>query len=296
MITILISGGMDSFFSLILLKILNYKIKTVYIMNWIILKKKNIINIIFNISKILNIVIIFLNFKVFYKKKIFLKFLKNYNKNTFINLDFECNKLIKFNFIFKYLEKILKNFKICSGHYLRLSLNNKNFFKKKSIDLNRDQNYFLNNIKSDFLKKLIFPLGLIYKINLKKIFIVYFKIRDHYKSSKGICFFENKNMNLFLKNYIYKKIKFNKYYLIKFNLINKIKKILIIKLNFKIKSKYYKYLKCKIKHSKTYFLCFLRKVNKKIFLLNLINNKILYSGQNILLIYKERIIENLEII
>lgn len=319
-ITILFSGGIDSLTSLIIFKVLKYNLKLIYILNNIIIKNK-IIKILKKISKILNIFIIILNLKLLYKKKIFLKFLKKYNSNFIINPDILCNKYIKFNLILKYSLKKLNSSKISTGHYSKICKNKKHFLKICK-DNNKDQNYFIYNIKKKYIKNIIFPINNLYKINFKKIVKNLCKIFNINKNkfSKGICFFENKNMK-FLKFYIYKKffyfINKNKKKIkiiflkninkkICFNYIFKIKKkILFLTKNsflFKIKILSLKlkknnflknkkiFLKCKINNSKYFLICKIIKI--KINYILIFKNNISYQkGQDIVFFYKEKIIK-----
>lgn len=319
-IAILCSGGIDSTISLIIFKILKYDLKIIYILNNIINKNK-IIKILKKVSKILNISIIILNLKLLYKKKIFLKFLKKYNTNSIINPDILCNKYIKFNIILKYLLKKLNYSKISTGHYSKICKKRK-YFLKICKDKNKDQNYFIYNIKKKYIKKIIFPINILYKINFKKIIKNTFKIFNFNKNkfSKGICFFENKNIK-FLKFYIYKKIfyflnknkkKFkiifikNKNKKLYFNYIFKInKKILFLTKNFflfkikilslKLKKNNFlknkkKFLKCKINNSKFFLICKIIKI-KKNYILIFKNNISYQKGQNIVFFDKKKVIK-----
>lgn len=306
--------------SLTIFKILKYKLKIIYILNNIIFKNK-IIKTLNKISKILNIFIIILNLKLLYKKKIFLKFLKKCNNYFIKNPDILCNKNIKFNIILKYSLKKLKSSKISTGHYSRICKKKKYFFKT-CRDKNKDQNYFIYNIKNKYIKNIIFPLNILYKINFKKIIKNIYKIFNinENKFSKGICFFENKNMK-FLKFYIYKKFfyfltKNKKKIKINFlkNLNKKIyfnyifkkisKKILLLTKNFflfkikilslKLKKKKIlknkkTFLKCKINNSKFFLICKLIKIKKNYILI--FKNDIIYQkGQDIVFFYKKKII------
>lgn len=319
-ISIFFSGGVDSLISLMIFKILKYNLKIIYILNNIINKNK-IIKILKKISKILNIFIIILNLKLLYKKKIFLRFLKKYNKNYMVNPDILCNKHIKFNMVLKYSLKKINSSKISTGHYSKIC-NKKKYFLKNCKDKNKDQNYFIYNIKKKYIKSIIFPLGILYKVNFKNI------IKNTYKTfnfsenkfSKGICFFENKNIK-FLKFYIYKKIfyflnknkKKIKIIFIKninkkiyFNYIFKVnKKILFLTKNFflfkfkilSLKLKKNNFLKkkkffskCKINNSKFFLICKIIKI--KINYILLFKNDIAYqNGQDIVFFYKKKIIK-----
>lgn len=316
-ITLYCSGGIDSVVSIIILKILKYNIKVIYIFNNI-LNKNKLIKILKKISKILNLFIIIINLKLIYKKKIFLKFLKKYNNNLVINPDILCNKYIKFNIIIKYSLKKLNSSKISTGHYSKIC-KKKKIFLKTCKDFNKDQNYFIYNIKKKYIKKIIFPISNLYKINFKRIIKKTYDIfnKNYNKTSKGICFLENKNTK-FLKFYIYKKISYffkknkkkikifflksinRKFY---FNYIFKIKKKILFltknsflfKVNFlslKLKKKFFLKkinLKCKLNNSKSFLMCKIIKIIKN-YIIIFSNNLLYQKGQNIVFFYKKKII------
>ncbi|QND78611.1 tRNA-specific 2-thiouridylase MnmA [Candidatus Nasuia deltocephalinicola] len=297
-IIVFLSGGIDSLFSVLILKILKYKLYGFYMLNWIILKKEKIINIIINISKILNIKIIILNFKNLYFRKIFLKFLKNYNKGYFINIDSFCNKVIKFNILIKIIKNFKNISKICTGHYSKLKNIKKIKIIKNSNDKNKNQLYFISFLNKKILKNIIFILGRIKKISIIEIFLRNFKNIFKIKSSKGICFFENPNINYFLYNYLYKKVKFNKV-LKNLNLKKKLNifknKIIKISINIKLKKNYY-YMNYKINHCKYFSVCFIKKINKNIYFANFYQNtKRMKGGQEIVLFYKNQCIKGFKI-
>ncbi|AGS33293.1 tRNA-specific 2-thiouridylase [Candidatus Nasuia deltocephalinicola str. NAS-ALF] len=297
-IIVFLSGGIDSLFSILILKILKYRLYGFYMLNWIILKKEKIINIIINISKILNIKIIIFNFKKIYFRKIFLKFLKNYNKGYFINIDSFCNKIIKFDILIKLIKKLKNISKICTGHYSKIKNIKKNKIIKNSNDKNKNQLYFINFLYKKILKNIIFILGKVKKNSIIEIFLKNFKNTFKIKSSKGICFFENSNINYFLYNYLYKKIKFNKFLK---NLNSKKElnifknKIIKISINIKLKKNYY-YMNYKINHCKYFFICFIKKINKNIYFVNFCKNfKEMKRGQEIVLFYKNKCIRGFKI-
>ncbi|QSF25360.1 hypothetical protein CU086_00445 [Candidatus Nasuia deltocephalinicola] len=197
---------------------------------------------------------------------------------------------------FKIFKKKNKIKKLASGHYIFIK-NLKYNFIKNSIDKIKNQNYFVKKII--FEKNIIFLLGKNYKINLIKIFLKKINIIKILKSSKGICFINNKNLKIFLNFYIYKKITFKKYLLkkriykfLKFNKKNKNfnNLFLLIKNNYNFFKKK-KYLKCKINNSKYFLICIIKKIKKIILLI--FNKKInILKGQNISLYYKNFLISN----
>lgn len=210
-IIIAMSGGVDSSIAAWLLKKQNYIVEGLFMKNWeendnkkYCSSKKNLKDV-KKICKKLKIYLHKINFSYEYWNKVFKKFLKEYKKGNTPNPDVLCNQKIKFKILLKYSINILKADYLATGHYaINKNINNKNFLFR-SIDLNKDQTYFLYTLNYKKIKNIFFPLGyltkkIIKKIANKKKFLVANK-----KSSTGICFIEPKNFKNFLKKYIFKK-------------------------------------------------------------------------------------------
>ncbi|MGX7582973.1 hypothetical protein [Candidatus Vidania fulgoroideorum] len=203
MIICLLSGGVDSTLSLIIVKKMGYKnlfcinIK----MGKFCLKKNNAKNI----AKKINSKIFFLKLNKFFKKKIFRPFIKSFIKGKTPNSDIKCNNKIKFK-IFKFFKKIKKNRTfLVTGHYVI------NYKKKIKIshDNKKDQSYFLYGLKKN-IKYSYFPIGFFLKLEVRKI-LFFLNFKNFKKiSSKGVCFIEKKFKNWIYK-YIYDK-KYNSYF------------------------------------------------------------------------------------
>ncbi|MGX7589636.1 aminomethyltransferase beta-barrel domain-containing protein [Candidatus Vidania fulgoroideorum] len=174
----LLSGGVDSTISTLILKKLKIFFYSIYIKT--VCKKKEIIRCI-EISKFINIKIKIIKDKKY--KKILKKLIKNYKKNKSMNPDIICNKKIKFFF---------KNKIITTGHYAK-KIKNK---IKESIDKKKDQTYFLCELKKK--KKVFFPIGFFLKKQI--IFLCKFLIFKNNESSRGVCFLNN-TKNIFKKNF-----------------------------------------------------------------------------------------------
>ncbi len=203
-----LSGGIDSSISLWILKKLGYKVKCVFIKCWEEENNNKYCNIkkdykdAKNICKLFNTKLYLINLSYEYWKKVFNIFIKKLNKFKIINPDILCNKEIKFNTFLKFSIKILKADFIATGHYVIKKKKNKKFFLFKSLDKNKDQSYFLYQLKQKQIKKCIFPLGKYYKTNVRKIAKNLNLINANKKSSTGICFIGKKKYFNFIKKYI----------------------------------------------------------------------------------------------
>ncbi|KAJ3322067.1 hypothetical protein HDV06_003668 [Boothiomyces sp. JEL0866] len=124
------------------------------------------------------------------------------NKNT-PNPDVSCNQYIKFGLFYEKAVKELKADYIAFGHYASVQNIEGKHHLAKARDTNKDQTYYLTHIKGSVLEKTLFPVGKMYKSDVK----LYAK--NHglesvalKKESMGICFIGKRNFNKFVMDYI----------------------------------------------------------------------------------------------
>ncbi|WP_367670523.1 tRNA 2-thiouridine(34) synthase MnmA [Sodalis-like secondary symbiont of Drepanosiphum platanoidis] len=207
-VVVAMSGGVDSSISAWLLKKQGYHVEGVFMKNWENednSKYCTINNDFIDVKKVcnqLNIKLHIVNFSFEYWENVFKIFLKEYKLGNTPNPDILCNKEIKFKTFFNFAIKDLKADYIATGHYAQIIKIKNNFYLLKGFDKNKDQSYFLYNIKSCNLSKILFPLGRITKLKVrylaKKIKLINFNKKD----STGICFVGKRKFIKFIKNYI----------------------------------------------------------------------------------------------
>ena len=154
------SGGVDSSAAIILLQEQGYEVVGVsfkFIDDFDETDAKRVANI-------LNIEYHILDYRKEFKEKIIDKFIEEYQQGNTPNPCIRCNRYCKF----KYLIDNMKTYNcdyIATGHYANIN----NGKLHKSIDLNKDQSYFLYNIPKEYLEKIIFPLEGLTKDKVKEI-------------------------------------------------------------------------------------------------------------------------------
>ncbi len=132
-----------------------------------------------------------------YWNEVFRVFVDEYSRGRTPNPDILCNKYIKFDHFLSFAKS--KGFdKIATGHYFKAD--NGHFYK--AGDLNKDQSYFLAQVKREALEACMFPLGDIHKDEVRKIASELDLSIAAKKDSTGICFIGERNFREFLKNYI----------------------------------------------------------------------------------------------
>ncbi len=158
-----------------------------------------------------------------YKNKVFDYFIESYRSCKTPNPDIVCNREIKFGVFAQKAFKEGANL-IASGHYARLvtefkflffkfyipkdwadtlGLKYKKVFLKEAKDKNKDQSYFLSQVKPELLKSLVFPLGSLKKKDVKKIAQKAGLHTAGRKESQGLCFVGKKiNVKDLLKRHL----------------------------------------------------------------------------------------------
>ncbi|MBR0138567.1 MAG: tRNA 2-thiouridine(34) synthase MnmA [Erysipelotrichaceae bacterium] len=136
-----------------------------------------------------------------YWDEVFMQFLSEYRKGRTPNPDILCNKYIKFDAFFNFARE--KGFeKVATGHYARVAEEDGIHYLLKGIDTNKDQSYFLSQIKRDVLKDTLFPVGDIDKPEVRRIAAELDLPVAEKKDSTGICFIGERNFKEFLQNYL----------------------------------------------------------------------------------------------
>ena len=128
---------------------------------------------------------------------VFTYFLDELKKGRTPNPDIMCNKYIKFDMFAEEARKLGADY-IATGHYARLE----NGKLLRGVDNNKDQTYFLSQVKKEQFENVLFPVGNMEKKDVRKIAEEYGLITAKKKDSTGICFIGERNFKNFLKNYL----------------------------------------------------------------------------------------------
>ena len=198
------SGGVDSSVCAVLLKDMGYNVIGLFMKNWDELDKngKCMASLdyedVVSVCKKLDIPCYSINFEKEYKEKVFDEFVSDFQKGLTPNPDVLCNREIKFKVFYEKALELGADF-VATGHYCQTDEFG-NLLKGR--DLGKDQTYFLYAVKSDVLKKVLFPIGNLEKKVVRQIAREYdLKTKDK-KDSTGICFIGERNFKNFLGNYL----------------------------------------------------------------------------------------------
>ena len=138
-----------------------------------------------------------------YKSRIVDYMFKEYSIGRTPNPDVLCNREIKFDLFMKIAFSLGADF-IATGHYCRKSFfrqnkSNKIYKLLSGKDSNKDQSYFLCQLSQEQLSRVLFPIGDLKKIEVRKIARDLKLVTAKKKDSQGLCFIGKVSLPEFLK-------------------------------------------------------------------------------------------------
>jgi tRNA-specific 2-thiouridylase len=163
-IVVAMSGGVDSSVAAALLKRADFNVIGAFMKLYDSFEFRKAEREAKEIAKFLKIPFLTLDFKKEFEKEIIDYFLREYKKGRTPNPCVRCNQKIKFGFFLKKTAGLDADY-IATGHYARIK-NDKLLIAK---DKEKDQTYFLYNLKQNQLKKILFPIGNFTKPEVRKI-------------------------------------------------------------------------------------------------------------------------------
>jgi len=207
------SGGVDSATVAAILLEKDYDVTAVYMKNWSDefgiennCPWEEDISDVEKIAKHLNIPWGVYNFEREYRTRVLDYFYREYRAARTPNPDILCNNTIKFDLFLKKAREDGAEF-MATGHYARISReqrifsweDNQSFGLYTAQDDQKDQGYFLQRVSNEQLSFATFPLGNLYKLEVR-VLAKYFNLPvATKKDSQGICFIGNIDVREFLR-------------------------------------------------------------------------------------------------
>ncbi|MEI6494821.1 MAG: tRNA 2-thiouridine(34) synthase MnmA [bacterium] len=195
------SGGVDSSVSAALLKQAGFDVTGVFIRVW---EPKGYPctwrderQEAMRVAAHLDIPLVTWNFAKEYKQAVVDYMVSEYKAGRTPNPDVMCNKHIKFGIFYNTAIKKGADF-VATGHY---AINDKKGFKI-SNDTNKDQTYFLWNLKTKQLPHILFPVGVYTKPEVRLLATEFDLPNAEKKDSQGLCFVGQFDFKAFLKKQI----------------------------------------------------------------------------------------------
>ena len=200
-----LSGGVDSAVAAALLKDDAYDVHALHMTNWEddegYCTAAEDLQDARRVCEQLDIPLHHVNFSKQYRDQVFEYFLDEYRKGRTPNPDVLCNREIKFG-VFRDYAKRLGGDLLATGHYARTGIVDGHGALYKGKDTNKDQSYFLHAVSAEAFAETIFPLGELFKGDVRQI------ARDrgldiyNKKDSTGICFIGERPFREFLATYL----------------------------------------------------------------------------------------------
>ncbi len=136
-----------------------------------------------------------------YGDSVFKLFLEEYAKGRTPNPDVLCNREIKFGPFADFAREMGADY-IATGHYCRISHEGGVNVLLRARDENKDQTYFLNQVRQEQLNDVLFPIGGMLKSEVREYARKLGVPVAEKKDSTGICFIGERNFRQFLSKYI----------------------------------------------------------------------------------------------
>jgi tRNA-specific 2-thiouridylase len=141
-----------------------------------------------------------LNLEKEYKSEVVDYMLWEYKAGRTPNPDVACNRSIKFGAFYQWARAQGADF-VATGHYARIERGR----LLASADTDKDQSYFLWQIRKEQLSHILFPVGGMRKGEVRKLAKRFGLATADKKDSQGLCFVGKVDMKEFLSRYIKQK-------------------------------------------------------------------------------------------
>jgi tRNA-specific 2-thiouridylase len=205
------SGGVDSSVAALLLKRQGWKVIGLFMKNWedddtedYCSSRQDLIDAV-AAADVIGIDLEVVNFSADYRDRVFADFLREYKAGRTPNPDVLCNSEIKFKAFLDHALQLGAE-KIATGHYAQVrefrSETGSAFQLLKAEDGTKDQSYFLYRLGQAQLARTLFPLGDIYKRDVRKMAAEAGLANHDKKDSTGICFIGERKFREFLSRYL----------------------------------------------------------------------------------------------
>jgi tRNA-specific 2-thiouridylase len=202
-----LSGGVDSAVAALLLKRAGYEVIGLFMKNWegddtdeYCSSRQDLVDAA-AVADVIGIDFEAVNFSAEYRERVFAEFLREYQAGRTPNPDVLCNSEIKFKAFLDHALALGADH-IATGHYAQVREFLGEWQLLKAEDGTKDQSYFLHRLNQAQLSKTLFPLGHLYKRDVRRMAEEAGLPNHARKDSTGICFIGERPFREFLARYL----------------------------------------------------------------------------------------------
>ena len=143
-----------------------------------------------------------MNFRETFEEKVIKDFIGEYAKGRTPNPCVRCNQFIKFDALLARAAQFDADY-VATGHYVRVEQDaeSERWLLRKAADPSKDQSYVLYVMTQDRLKRALFPLGALSKIETRKLAEEWRLPVANKPESQDICFVPYKRYGEFLERH-----------------------------------------------------------------------------------------------
>ncbi len=136
-----------------------------------------------------------------YKRDVLSYMVREYRRGRTPNPDVECNRAIKFGAFLKWARAQGADF-VATGHYAQVKKGKHGYELHQSVDQTKDQSYFLWTLGQKELAHILFPVGGLKKIQVRRLAKQFGLPTFDRPDSQGLCFVGALNLRDFLGHYL----------------------------------------------------------------------------------------------
>lgn len=204
-----LSGGVDSCVAALLLQQQGYDVVGLFMRNWHdededgVCSAEQDFRDVRTACDVLHIPYYVVDFSRQYYDNVFAHFVEEYRKGRTPNPDVLCNREIKFEVFARYAAAFGADY-IATGHYAKVEIRADGLpHLMMAADANKDQTYFLNQVRTHQLANVLFPLcDIPAKSDVRAMAAAAGLPTATKKDSTGICFIGERRFRRFLADYI----------------------------------------------------------------------------------------------